>query len=261
MARGRFLSRETGLSKKIAALEAKFGFGASVFHHRLLAFLDRNGNVRAKFGSFKDDLFPRQDKISVKDCEKFTRGLIEFGLAELYEVDGLEYLHFPDFTKFQQGLQYEKEKDEYPALPEHIPEKFQKNSGNHSDKIPAYIEVEDKEEDKVETEDYINRPSPPDGGEEPLIEIVRNKITDWNKIAPSLGLKQVQGITQNRKDKVQTRNKEPAFNWQLCLEKIKTSNDFARKNFLTFDWVLKSEANYTKLQEGNYDVPKKDTRL
>lgn len=114
MARGRFINKTVATDMKVAVLTETYGAWATVLHHRIIAFLDVNGNVRADGFWLKATLFPLDAGISPEDCRKFSRAIPAVGLAEEYEVDGIPYLHFKNFEKNQHNLRKDREKAEYP---------------------------------------------------------------------------------------------------------------------------------------------------
>lgn len=162
MARGRMINRKVATSEKVAAYGDKYGPWALVFHHRLIAFLDVNGCCRADPYWLKAEIFPRVSGITPEDCRKFAAGLVKHGLAVLYEVGGMPYLHMPGFREEQVGLRVDRESPEVP-VPEgfdpssgKFPERFRKPSGYEPEVIPPEIEVEVE----VEGEDITGAKAP-----------------------------------------------------------------------------------------------------
>ena len=114
MARGRFINKTVATDNKVAVLTEVYGPWATLFHHRIIAFLDVNGNMRADPFWLKANLFPIDDGVSPDDCRNFSDHLTAVGLAVSYVVDNIRYLHFPNFLKNQHGLRKDKERPEYP---------------------------------------------------------------------------------------------------------------------------------------------------
>lgn len=144
MARGRMLNRKVATSGKVAAYGAEYGPWALVFHHRLIAFLDKNGNCRADPAWFKAEIFPRVAGVLPEDCRRFAAGLVKHGLAVLYEHDGMPYLHMPGFRAEQVGLRVDREAAEVP-----VPEGFDEKAGAMPEDFrqpagydPAEVEIE-----------------------------------------------------------------------------------------------------------------------
>lgn len=187
MARGRMIQRKTGKNEALQNVLEEFGAYAVILHHRLLAFTDRNGNVRADGFSLKANVFPIADNIKPRSCERFLNGLAKFGLVKLYTIGRVPYANFPAFSENQGGLSYNKEKDEHPLAPwqitgknpGEIPEKIQRQSeleseSEEEDKKPPLIPplpktaVIDKPKDRrAEAERFINN----------LVESKRAKVT------------------------------------------------------------------------------------
>lgn len=162
MARGRMLNRKVATSEKVAAYGDEYGPWALVFHHRLIAFLDVNGCCRADPYWLKAEIFPRVSGITPEDCRKFAAGLVKHGLAVLYEVAGMPYLHMPGFREEQVGLRVDRESPEVP-VPEgfdpssgKFPERFRKPSGCYPEVFPPEVEVEVE----VEGEDITGAKAP-----------------------------------------------------------------------------------------------------
>lgn len=135
MARGRMLNKKVAMSGKVARFGEKHGPYGLVFHHRLIAFLDKNGNCRADGYWLKGEVMPRIGEVGPKECEAFVLGLIDGGLAVPYQVEGMSYVHMPGFRDEQVGLRHDKEKADVP-VPEGFdeasgtwPENFRKSSG------------------------------------------------------------------------------------------------------------------------------------
>jgi hypothetical protein len=74
----------------------------------------------------------------------------------------------------------------------------------------------------------------------------------WNLFATKYGKPKV-SETKSRQDKLKVRLKENKFEFVKILINVSKSSDFNLKSkWLNFDWILKSEANYIKILEGNY---------
>lgn len=74
----------------------------------------------------------------------------------------------------------------------------------------------------------------------------------WNLFATKYGKPKV-SETKSRQDKLKVRLKENKFEFVKILIIVSKSSDFNLKSkWLNFDWILKSEANYIKILEGNY---------
>lgn len=115
MARGRMLNRKVAMSKKVAAYGDELGAWAVVFHHRLIAFLDRNGNCRADPYWLKAEIMPRISAVTPDHCRIFLDGLIRHELAVPYVDAEMAYLHMPGFNAEQVGLRRLKETTDIPV--------------------------------------------------------------------------------------------------------------------------------------------------
>lgn len=107
MARGRFLSKEICVDKKVNQLSSPWSMLAFTW---LLPHADREGRTYGDPSIVKSLVFPRQDGIiTTEQMEGYIR---EWDLAHLinwYEVAGDKYIEFPNFEKHQIGLRKEKE--------------------------------------------------------------------------------------------------------------------------------------------------------
>jgi hypothetical protein len=79
----------------------------------------------------------------------------------------------------------------------------------------------------------------------------------WNLFSSSYKLSKIEGVTDSRRKKFETRVREAGFDFIRILEKIKTSTHLKGDNRqswkVTFDWILENDKNYLKILEGNYD--------
>lgn len=87
-----------------------------------------------------------------------------------------------------------------------------------------------------------NKPSFPD----PYVDA-------WNLVAAKYGLEKVGEITDDRKDKIRTRTREPGFDFFKAIKSI-TKNSFYRGENnngwkVTFNYVINSQKNYTTMIE------------
>ena len=58
-------------------------------------------------------------------------------------------------------------------------------------------------------------------------------------------------MSEDRKEKLRIRLKNPGFNLGAIIEKAKQSNDFIQ-SYITFDWITERDKNWRKVMEGNY---------
>jgi hypothetical protein len=130
------LNRKIATSGKVAAYGDQFGPWSLVFHHRLVAFLDKNGNCRADNYWLKGEVMPRVNEVTPEMCGVFVRGLVDADLAVGYEAQGMCYIHVPGFRGEQVGLRHDREQREVPIPPGFDeatgswPETFRNDSGD-----------------------------------------------------------------------------------------------------------------------------------
>jgi len=161
VARGRMLNRKVSDSYKVAQYGHEYGPWAIVFHHRLISWLDKNGNCHADPYWLKSNVMLRIHAVTPEDCRRFTLGLVKYRLAVLYEEENMPYLHFPGFREEQVGLRPDRENAEHP-VPQGfdeesgtMPERFRKPSGYDPERIRN--ESADKpSEEEVEVEEVQN---------------------------------------------------------------------------------------------------------
>ena len=85
-------------------------------------------------------------------------------------------------------------------------------------------------------------------------------IEYWNIFATAYSMARVKTLTEKRKKKLLVRLKEESFSFTKILTKLSVASDFVlTKKWMTFDWIIESQANYVKILEGNYDKVKADT--
>lgn len=78
-------------------------------------------------------------------------------------------------------------------------------------------------------------------------------IDAWNLVAGKYGLVRVTDITDDRKQKMKTRVREPGFNFFKIMEAITKFPEYRGENNsgwkVTFNYLLKSQKNYTEMIE------------
>ena len=113
MARGRMLVRRIGESYKVSRLYEAHGAGAALCWTWMIAWLDRNGNMRGDPAWIKVAVMPRMD-VAVSDVEDWIQKMVEVELVVPYEIDGMSYLHVPGFRGEQIGMRWDRERPEVP---------------------------------------------------------------------------------------------------------------------------------------------------
>ena len=165
MARGRFISKEITLDKKVNSLSSAYSMLAFTW---LLTHTDGYGRVYGDPAVVKSIIFPRRQDVTVDDVEGYIREWSDTGLVVWYEVAGDKYIEFPNFSKHQVGLNMTKEAksnippnptnsgnpQEIPEIPGGIPEnsgKLPENSGGLLPEVNRMsIAIEGEEEVVVE---------------------------------------------------------------------------------------------------------------
>ncbi len=108
--------------------------------------------------------------------------------------------------------------------------------------------------------DKTNKPSP---------VIIKRIVSEFNKIAPFCNIPEVKKITADRTTKLRARAKNfeiySVRDWKEVFNHIKQSSflcgDNDRNWTLTFDWLVNSDKNFSKVIEDNYKDKKKKTKI
>lgn len=89
-------------------------------------------------------------------------------------------------------------------------------------------------------------------------------LSTWNEITNSSPVPSLRSITPGRKKSIQTRTKNLSLtkkDWQDVFRTIEDSDflngDNDRGWTITFDWLVKSDENFSKVLEGNFPAKKK----
>jgi len=104
----------------------------------------------------------------------------------------------------------------------------------------------------------------PDRVSGPTSQEILNIQSVWNHFAEENGLSTVIKLTPARVNAIKARAKEPLFDLQQVFEKIRNSKFLLGIKSTwkaDFDFVFRSETNYLKILEGNYDDSVNPTRL
>lgn len=251
MAKGRMINRKVCLNKSIHDYGEKYGAWAVVFHHRLLAFIDIGQNSIGDPDLLKAAIFPRESGITAEDCRQFSDGLVEFGLAIQYVVDGSEYLHWPKFLENQLGIRVKREHAEYPEFTS----KSRKSGGNvaaecqQSGGVIEQNRIEQKRKEKKSM-----------SSAEPTIPQSVLDFQNWfnDKICPiSPNIPKCKTLNNERIGRIKARLRD-GYNFEAIEAAVKNSTFL--KNSANIDMLTRA-ANYAKLIEGNYtDKPKLESK-
>jgi len=106
MARGRFVSKDVCIDKKVNDLKdpwAMLGFTWLITH------ADVDGRTYGDPELVKSLIFPRQREITDEDVERFIRQWQDAKMIEWYEVEGEKFIQFLNFEKHQVGIRRDKE--------------------------------------------------------------------------------------------------------------------------------------------------------
>jgi len=161
MARGRFISKEISIDKKVNSLSSPWSMLAFTW---LLTHADREGRTYGDPIIVRSMIFPRQVSVSTEEMELYIKEWVVAGLVNWYEVDGEKYIEFPNFPKHQVGLRKDKEpRSIIPDNPNNLPESDGGNTEdlrNNGGCFPAEVKlsrskVEEEVEEEVEGEEEV----------------------------------------------------------------------------------------------------------
>jgi len=149
MARGRFISKTLGSSRKFEALGRvpRFGEFSQTLYVLLVANADDFGRLPGDAFTAKFRIFPTSQR-KTEDFDKAMNAMKKVGLIERYSVKGQEYAQVVYFEEHQIGL-HKRTKSYFPEVP---------GNSKHSQELPAQQEeesqqeVESKQESKQESE-------------------------------------------------------------------------------------------------------------
>lgn len=162
MARGRFISKEISLDKKVNSLSSPWSMLAFTW---LISSADVEGRTYGDPCLVKSIVFPRQPAITVEQVEGFIREWDAAGLIIWYEVEGEKYIYFPNFEKHQVGLRKDREPES--TIPPMTAERIRQTSGNVPDEIPVKLSkgkliIREVKLSEVNPVDPLSQPSSPD---------------------------------------------------------------------------------------------------
>ncbi len=202
MARGRFVSKTISLDAKVALLSGPM---VQLLWTWMIPHVDATGHFYGDAAIVRGLVFPRQP-VSTEEVDGYLDEMHKAGLLVRYQVDGEEYLHFPNFSKHQVGLRPDREaasvippwggetppddKDDTGATPEEIPtddgaltDEIQTGDGTTPEGIPPNVKVNvkkklRKEEEKKGKSDFLSQTpkSHRERIQDALTDILRNGI-------------------------------------------------------------------------------------
>ena len=148
MARGRFISKEITLDKKVNSLSSAYSMLAFTW---LLTHADGYGRTYGDPAVVRSMVFPRRPEVTVDDVDGYIREWSDARLIIWYEVAGDMYIEFPNFSKHQIGLNITKEaKSNIPPNPASAG-KLPEDSGKLPPEVNSKLSVIEGEEE-VEVE-------------------------------------------------------------------------------------------------------------
>lgn len=105
MAEGRFISRTIAFSEQLGqvSLEADYLF------MRMLPHLDCEGRLAGSARSIRAHVCPLRDDLTIEGVSAALAELDQARLVNWYEVDGIQCVEYPNFSKHQVGLRKNRE--------------------------------------------------------------------------------------------------------------------------------------------------------
>ena len=128
MAKGRFISKEICLDKKVNSLSDGYSMVGFTW---LITHADCEGRIYGDPAIVKSLIFPRLLNITVEMVAGYIQEWEDAGLIKTYEVNDDKYIEFPNFGKHQVGLRKERESPStIPSNCGFLPAKIRKNRVN-----------------------------------------------------------------------------------------------------------------------------------
>jgi len=203
MARGRFVSKEISIDKKVNELKDPWSMLGFTW---LITQADVDGRTYGDPELVKSMIFPRQREISVEDVERFIQQWVDAGMIDWYEVDGEKFIQFLNFEKHQVGIRRDKEpascipenpEKPLPSMP--MAEQWRNNGGtmaenvrNNGGKCPPEVKEKLRElEVKPEVEVVPDAGAPGDDDNPVIREPFVSVFTDITGIPAPVGLPKV----------------------------------------------------------------------
>ena len=106
MAKGRFISKEICLDKKVNGLSDGYSMVGFTW---LITHADCEGRIYGDPAIVKSLIFPRRMDVTVEMVNGYIQEWETTGLIKTYEVNSDIYIQFPNFDKHQVGLRKERE--------------------------------------------------------------------------------------------------------------------------------------------------------
>lgn len=134
MARGRFLSKNISLDAKVANLSSPL---VQLLWTWMIPHIDATGHFYGEASIVRGLVFPRQ-QVSTDEVDNYLDEMHEAALLVRYEVDGEQYLYFPNFAKHQVGLRADREAASgIPPWSGEAPEDSRDDVGPTPDEVPT----------------------------------------------------------------------------------------------------------------------------
>jgi len=179
MAKGRFLSKEITVDKKVHDLQSVY---CKLAWSWLIPHLDVEGRIHGDPSVLRSTIMPREKEVTDEMMESFIKEWHDKEMIVWYEVDGDKYIQCLNFEKHQSGIRKDRES---PSIIPPIPaEKLRRNSG----KTPAQIPVKLSEVKLSEVKDEVEvLPRAVSGGTKLInqfleitgLKLVPNEIASW----------------------------------------------------------------------------------
>ena len=182
MAKGRFISKEISLDKRVNELSDGFSMVGFTW---LITHADREGRTYGDPAIVKSLIFPRRPDITIEMVAGYIQEWADSGLIILYESGCDAYIEFPNFEKHQIGLRKERES------PSSIPINSGLNPSNDGknrvnvklSKVNVKVNINNSAKTPAET-DPSYEDCTPDG--EPVVEKKKKKPKDERSMSPAI---------------------------------------------------------------------------
>ena len=227
-----------------------------VLFYRLVVTVDDYGCTDGRITVVKHDLFPTKESITNKAIEQALNQLEKCGLIDLYEVDGLPYIHLRTWDKHQR---IRNKNRKYPPPPERTIERPLQKFDCHLTATRGQLTASCRNESESESESNPNNTISdeivsPTGVRRTEVQTV---IDAWNTLSDR-GIAPISRISRgsNREKLLNARLRENGLETVLrAIDNVKQSDFLSGRNnrawIISFDWFIKPSC-FDKVLDGNY---------
>lgn len=273
-----YFSYDTDLSQdpKVEYIEARFGLLGYAVFLKLLEKVFGDKGYYLQWDERYALVFSKKLGIDVTDVQNMVsdylnEGLFhlktfeEFGIltSESIQVRYIKACAKRNSLCFRSGYllvdpnEYKKSTQEVVMIPLKEPLNRVLGAENlDSEIVKGDFNSQSKGKQSKEEESKHSHVEPPNGDSGEIPDSILNIQTVWNEFAESVGIPRVLQLSDKRISAIKSRAKEPEFELDSILKKIRGSPFLLGKKTdfrVSFDFVFCSKNNYLKILEGQYD--------